>query len=371
MKKILISLLALILVFSTFPMCETLAEEYPQLNYYEMKDMQGIYDIADNTASIKHINLEPETEETFEDSYFKIIVENEGYLFLVQYDKYDNRFWGSNGIDDDRSLITSIYSGKSLTSSIPRTHLAVETNDKSKWQVVIYEAYYLPSGTYYIGACYHRPNGSGNNFYYNGQESMLYAGFLASSKVFSVKNISYNKGDSDTLQAVITFNYPSDNINIIEAAPGVSGRYSQEIAESINYSSKKVSTDNSSMTVTQNGEYTARYFPATANFLTYKIPFYIHFTVDIDNGKGKEKEKEKDTNTSEVKLNYDSKTIKVGENFKLKVTGAKEVSFKSSKKSVAKVSASGKVVGKKKGTATIKVTCDNGETYKCKVTVKK
>lgn len=77
------------------------------------------------------------------------------------------------------------------------------------------------------------------------------------------------------------------------------------------------------------------------------------------------------TVAGEVGLNYTEKTIKVGETLKLKVSGANAVSFTSSKKSVAKVKTSGTVVAKKAGKTTIKIKCDNGKTYTCKVTVKK
>ncbi len=66
-------------------------------------------------------------------------------------------------------------------------------------------------------------------------------------------------------------------------------------------------------------------------------------------------------------------TIKVGKTLKLKVAGTKATTvivWKSSKKSVAKVSAAGKVTAKKAGTATITATIGK-KAVKCKVTVKK
>lgn len=66
-------------------------------------------------------------------------------------------------------------------------------------------------------------------------------------------------------------------------------------------------------------------------------------------------------------------TYKKVEKVTLNTVGLTKVTYKTSKKSVATVSKSGVVTGKKKGTATITVTgYDNGakKTYKCKVTVK-
>ncbi|MCD8074506.1 MAG: Ig-like domain-containing protein [Lachnospiraceae bacterium] len=70
-----------------------------------------------------------------------------------------------------------------------------------------------------------------------------------------------------------------------------------------------------------------------------------------------------------VEISETSATLIKGQTLKLKITGTSDtVTWKSSKKSVAKVSASGKVTAKKKGTATITATV-NGTKYKCKITV--
>ena len=63
-------------------------------------------------------------------------------------------------------------------------------------------------------------------------------------------------------------------------------------------------------------------------------------------------------------------TLHVGSTCKLKLSGAKVISWKSSKKSVATVNSKGKITAKKKGKATITCTASNGKKYKCKVTVK-
>ncbi|MCC8100702.1 MAG: Ig-like domain-containing protein [Clostridiales bacterium] len=70
-----------------------------------------------------------------------------------------------------------------------------------------------------------------------------------------------------------------------------------------------------------------------------------------------------------VEISETSATLIKGQTLKLKITGTSDtVTWKSSRKSVAKVSASGKVTAKKKGTTTITATV-NGEKYKCKITV--
>lgn len=78
------------------------------------------------------------------------------------------------------------------------------------------------------------------------------------------------------------------------------------------------------------------------------------------------------TQAASPKLSASKKTIEVGEKFtlKLKNATAKKVTWKSSKKSVAKVSSTGVVTGVKKGKATITATYKSKK-YKCTVTVKK
>ena len=73
---------------------------------------------------------------------------------------------------------------------------------------------------------------------------------------------------------------------------------------------------------------------------------------------------------SKVKLNKSTVTIYRGVSTSLKVSGSKKkVKWSSSKKSVASVSATGKVSGKKAGTAYIYAKVGK-RTLKCKVTVK-
>ena len=77
------------------------------------------------------------------------------------------------------------------------------------------------------------------------------------------------------------------------------------------------------------------------------------------------------TVTSNVKLSASKLTLKAGKSKRLKVYGATtSVKWSSSKKKVAKVSNTGLVSVKKKGTAVISAKV-NGKTLKCKVTVKK
>ena len=83
-------------------------------------------------------------------------------------------------------------------------------------------------------------------------------------------------------------------------------------------------------------------------------------------------EGEKYTCTVKVKapeLNYSTKRVRINNTFKLEVKGTTAVSFKSSKKKIASVSADGLVKAKKEGKTTISVTCENGETYLCEVEV--
>ena len=78
-----------------------------------------------------------------------------------------------------------------------------------------------------------------------------------------------------------------------------------------------------------------------------------------------------------VKLNVKKKiAIGVKEKVQLKATvlpagASQKVTWKSSKKSVVKVSKNGKITGKKRGTATITATTVNGKKVTCRVTVKK
>ena len=71
------------------------------------------------------------------------------------------------------------------------------------------------------------------------------------------------------------------------------------------------------------------------------------------------------------KLNKKKITLTKGKTFKIKITGkAGKQSYKSSKKSVAKVSKTGKVTAKKRGNAVITVTTNSGYKLKLKVKVK-
>lgn len=253
-----------------------------------------------------------------------------------------------------------LYNNSSMTSQMRSYGYELESEYLGYYR--LRKAYYLEAGTYYMRDSIEN---SSND---------LYAFFLPDSAVISHKLVKDkdNNGYTDT----ITF---TPHLGTTYLTSGIVD------PDDINFTyfdplgcSDYTTDANDVYSITANGEYTVI---AVFNDPDWKdFPVMYSFSVhdigksdknDKTSDDDKRKEIEKDTNTSEAKLNYDNKTIKIGENFKLKVTGAKIVSFKSSKKSVAKVTASGKVVGKKKGTATIKVTCDNGETYKCKVTVKK
>ncbi len=80
--------------------------------------------------------------------------------------------------------------------------------------------------------------------------------------------------------------------------------------------------------------------------------------------------------TNSIKLNYTNRSLRKGYYFKLRATLSKtgtygrKVTYTSSNKKIATVTAGGKVWGKKKGTVTITVKTDNLLTAKCKVRVK-
>ncbi len=77
-----------------------------------------------------------------------------------------------------------------------------------------------------------------------------------------------------------------------------------------------------------------------------------------------------DNSLAAAKLNKTSLSLGIGSTYTLKVSGtSSSVKWKSSNKSVAKVSKKGKVTAKKKGTATISAKV-SGSKLKCKVTVK-
>lgn len=86
-------------------------------------------------------------------------------------------------------------------------------------------------------------------------------------------------------------------------------------------------------------------------------------------------EPDKDIEANAITLNKTDLTLKKGKSYTLKATVTPEnsvdktVTFKSSKSSVAKVDANGKVTAKKAGTATITATTKNGLKATCKITV--
>ena len=70
-----------------------------------------------------------------------------------------------------------------------------------------------------------------------------------------------------------------------------------------------------------------------------------------------------------IKLNKKKVTIVIGKTVKLKLSGAGSVKWKSSDKTIATVSKTGKVKAKSEGKCTITAVYD-GKSYSCKVTVK-
>lgn len=362
-KRILLLLLSLVLAFSQLPLVEAHAEEYPQLVYDEMEDLQDIYDIADNVEAVRTVIVDVTSDNGFEDSYYEFTTEEEGYLFLVQFDRYDTNMWVN---DAARSMLNCVYTGKSLTSTLPRTEQYTEYSSIGRYREVFYDAYYLLPGTYYIGTYYQKIERNYGS-YSEQQESTLYAGFLSSSKVFSVNEISYNTGNSNDPHAVIKFNYPSNNLESVFAAPEVNARNAIEMANSINSSSSKGSYNHKYgyMLVWNNGEYTARYYPTTNNFFTKKIPFYTHFTVDrIGNPIVPEK----------LTLSDSSITLMKGDTYKLTAEISpsdaidQTLKWKSSSTKVCRVK-KGVLTAKSEGTCKITVTTSNGIKKTCKVTV--
>lgn len=70
-------------------------------------------------------------------------------------------------------------------------------------------------------------------------------------------------------------------------------------------------------------------------------------------------------------LNKTKLTLEAGEEFRLKMTGSNPQSWSSSKKAIASIDAGGLLYAKEPGTSTITVKCEDGNSYTCKVTVKK
>ncbi len=363
-KRILLLLLSLVLAFSQLPLVEAHAEEYPPLIYDEMEDLQDIYDIADNIEPTSQLFDYLYKEESLDDKYYEISVEEEGYLFFVQYDSIaDGGIWWDS--DSNRSLIINVYTGKSLTNVLNRSLILKEQNKAGKWRRIIYEAYYLFPGTYYVGAeCQDQKNyGTSDEL----QESVLYSAFLASSKVFSVKDVAYKIPETGSAYAEVRFNYPSNNLKIIEAAPEVNARNESEMSGAIggSYSKKSTHDNEDYLRITQNGVYTARYYPSTANVFTSKLPFYTHFTIDrIGNPIVPEK----------LTLSDSSITLKKGDTYKLTAEISpsdaidQTLKWKSSSTKVCRVK-KGVLTAKSEGTCKITVTTSNGIKKTCKVTV--
>lgn len=70
-------------------------------------------------------------------------------------------------------------------------------------------------------------------------------------------------------------------------------------------------------------------------------------------------------------INLSTMELKVGATGKLRVSGEKVVSYKSSAKKIAKISKYGTVTAKTEGKAVMTLTCESGKKYKCTVTVTK
>lgn len=80
--------------------------------------------------------------------------------------------------------------------------------------------------------------------------------------------------------------------------------------------------------------------------------------------------KTQNVNASTIKLNKTTKTMRVGQTFKLKVTGTKKtIKWATSNKKIATVSSKGNITAKAKGEVEITAKVDK-KTLTCKVTVK-
>ena len=257
--------------------------------------------------------------------------------------KVNERGWVLFYVYGSDKTYYTLYRNASLTAEVGAEYNGFVNNTSGYKRF-----YYLDEGTYYIKDT---TNGTRTTFAY----------YLPNSAAIShtLKKAKDNSSYTDT----VTFTPNLGTTYLVPTVVGVSN------IRTTSTWSKASTNATDEYLITDNGEYTVKAVFTDSDWKDF--PVMYSFSV-YDIGKETKDDKAKDdSKTTDAKLNVTSKTIKVGESFKLKMTGTKVVSFKSSKKSVAKVSSSGKVVGKKKGSATIKVTCENGETYTCKVKVTK
>ncbi len=122
-------------------------------------------------------------------------------------------------------------------------------------------------------------------------------------------------------------------------------------------------TSNNKVKITAKGKITAK--KVGSSKITIKSSNGKKTTVNVTVKKAPKK----------ITLNAHKKSIKIGKTFQVKVklpknTASNKISYSSSKKAVADISASGKITAKKKGKTMITVKTFNGKKAKLKVTVK-
>lgn len=181
-------------------------------------------------------------------------------------------------------------------------------------------------------------------------------------------------------------------VMMLTAVPAVDYYVSTPTAVTASAASKKTALNKSKVTVTTGDSYTLKLLSSKKKAITKSVKWSTsNKKIATVSSKGVVKAVKKGTATITAKykgkkykckvtvknpsLSATKKTLNVGKSFTLSLKNAsgkkistKNISFKSSKTSVATVSSKGVVKAKKKGTATITATY-KGKKYTCKVTV--
>ncbi len=346
----LIALLVLILID-----VKVKAEEFVNIEPYELKKFDEIYDFADSATPIVSVDDEYR-------GMFKVEIKERGLLYFSNYSSRQcNGMW-DGWTDPYYPLGIYAYKSKNMLSTINQQGRWQERLNGSTYTSKYDFLYYVMPGTYYIEI----------KTLKKGDKNLVFAGFLPDSKVLKIENIEV----LDSGKALVKFNdigtyskaYITDG-DMIDPEWATSSAW-MSIYQS-NYDSTEL-VDNT-FEVNGNGTYTLyvsktitphNNLAATGDWT--KTPLMVTFTVE-----------KVEVPAKKVKLNKTKLSMNIGESKKLTAKITPEnvtdttIKWKTSNKKVATVDKNGKIIAKKKGTCVITAVTSNGKKAKCKITVKK
>jgi len=356
-KFLKFGLISLTTIFiAIFSVVKVKAEDFVEIKPYELNKFEDIYSFADDATPI--INCEGECK-----GYYKVEVKERGILYISNYSDHKSNGMWSGTSTNYHPIGIYLYKSQNMLNTINYTGRWQESLNGSVYIAKYDYVYYLMPGTYYLEVK------SLSNTRYKSTNNMIFAGFLADSKMLQIKNIE----NIEPEKSVVTFSDIGDYSNIYIASGDMLDPEWATSSEWTNVIQNGNVLSDNSFEVTGNGEYTLLVYKkvvphnnlaATSNWTS--IPVMVTFSID-----------KAEILTKKIKISKTKLTLNKGEKQKLTVKFTpsnvtdQTVTWKSSNKKVATVDKNGKVTAKKKGTCTITAVTSNGKKAKCKITVKK